>query len=153
MSSRKWRPFCLSLNVLSDGYLFQLYPISVMSYRADMSWHLKHWGWDKMASILQTTFSNAFSPMKTFIFGIKFYWSLFLRVQSTICHYTEEATSHYVNQRWHGLVTHVYTTWPHWVNTLRLRQSGRHFADNIYKCNFFNENVSISNSNFTYVCF
>ena len=26
-------------------------------------------------------------------------------------------------------------------NTLRPRQNGRHFADNIFKCNFFNENV------------
>ena len=30
------------------------------------------------------------------------------------------------------------------VNTLRLRQIGRHFADNIFKCIFLNENVWIS---------
>ena len=29
------------------------------------------------------------------------------------------------------------------VNTLRLRQNGRRFADNIFKCIFLNENVSI----------
>ena len=29
------------------------------------------------------------------------------------------------------------------VNTLRLRQNGRHFADNFFKCIFFNENVWI----------
>ena len=34
---------------------------------------------------LQTTFSNAFSWMKIVIFQIKFHWSLFLRVQLTIC--------------------------------------------------------------------
>ena len=28
-------------------------------------------------------------------------------------------------------------------NTLRLRQNGRHFPDNIFRCIFFNENVSI----------
>ena len=30
------------------------------------------------------------------------------------------------------------------VNTLRWRQNDRHFADNIFKCIFFNENVWIS---------
>ena len=34
--------------------------------------------------------------------------------------------------------------WLHYVNTLRLRQSGRHFADAIFKCIFLNENVWIS---------
>ena len=29
-------------------------------------------------------------------------------------------------------------------NTLRPRQNRRHFADDIFRCNFFNENVSIS---------
>ena len=32
----------------------------------------------------------------------------------------------------------------HWVNTLRLRQNGRHFPDNIFKCIFLNENWCIS---------
>ena len=31
-----------------------------------------------------------------------------------------------------------------WVNTLRPRQNGRHFADAIFKCIFLNKNVSIS---------
>ena len=30
------------------------------------------------------------------------------------------------------------------INTLRSRQHGRHFADDIFKCIFLNENVSIS---------
>ena len=30
------------------------------------------------------------------------------------------------------------------INTLRLRQNGRHFADDIFKCIFFNENGFIS---------
>ena len=38
---------------------------------------LTHWGWDKMAAILQT-FSNAFPWMKTFKFQLKFHWSLFV---------------------------------------------------------------------------
>ena len=31
------------------------------------------------------------------------------------------------------------------INTLRPRQNGRHFPDDIFKCIFLNENVSISN--------
>ena len=31
-----------------------------------------------------------------------------------------------------------------WINTLRPRRNGQHFADDIFKCIFFNENVLIS---------
>ena len=40
-----------------------------------------HWGHDKMATILQTTFSNIFSLMKMRDFQLKFHWRLLLRVQ------------------------------------------------------------------------
>ena len=43
-----------------------------------------HWGRDKMATIFQTTFWNAFSRMKMYEFRLRFHWSLFLRVQLTI---------------------------------------------------------------------
>ena len=33
------------------------------------------------------------------------------------------------------------------VNTLRPRQNGRHFPDDIFKCIFFNENIRISTKN------
>ena len=36
---------------------------------------LTHRGRDKMATIIQTTFSNAFSWMKIYEFLLKFYWS------------------------------------------------------------------------------
>ena len=39
------------------------------------------------------------------------------------------------------LLTHIRVTRPQWVNTLRLRQNGRHFADDLFKCIFMNENV------------
>ena len=35
-------------------------------------------------------------------------------------------------------------TWPQSLNILRPRQNGRHFVDNIFKCIFLNENVSIA---------
>ena len=44
---------------------------------------LTHWGRDKMATIFQTTISNAFSWMKMYEFWLIFHWSLFLRVQLT----------------------------------------------------------------------
>ena len=45
---------------------------------------LKHWGRDKIATILETTFSNAFSLLKMNEFRLIFYWSLFLRFKLTI---------------------------------------------------------------------
>ena len=48
---------------------------------------LTHWGRDKMAAALQTTFSNAFSWVKMYEFWLKFHWSLFLGVQLTIFHH------------------------------------------------------------------
>ena len=50
----------------------------------------------------------------------------------------------YLNKWWPNLPTHICVTWPRWVNTLRPRQNGRHFPDNILKCIFLNENVWIS---------
>ena len=60
MSSAKWRPFCLGLNVLT------------------------HWGCDTMAISSQMTLSNACSWMKMLEFQIEFRWRLFLWVQLTI---------------------------------------------------------------------
>ena len=44
---------------------------------------LRHWGWDKMAAIFQTTFWKAFSWMKTYEFRLRFHCSLFPMVQLT----------------------------------------------------------------------
>ena len=45
---------------------------------------LTHLPLGKMAAISQTTFSDAFSWMKSFLFWLKFHWSLFPRVQLKI---------------------------------------------------------------------
>ena len=42
---------------------------------------LTHWGWDKKATIFQTTFSNAFSWMKMYKIRLRFHRSLCPRVQ------------------------------------------------------------------------
>ena len=50
---------------------------------------------------------------------------------------------HYLKQCWSSLLTYIYGTRGRWVNTLRPRQDGRHFADDIFTCIFFNENSCI----------
>ena len=64
-----------------------------------------HGGWDKMAAILQATFSNAFYSNKMFVFLFQFHWSLFLITQLTVNQHwfrqwlvTCSAPSHYLNQ-------------------------------------------------------
>ena len=43
-----------------------------------------------------------------------------------------------------SLLTHICVTRPQWVSTLRPRQHGHHFPDDIFKCIFLNENVCIA---------
>ena len=67
---------------------------------------LTHWGRDEINNISQMTFSNVFSSLKMFEFRLKFHWSLFPRVQSTIFQHwfrwlgAVQATSHHLNQWW-----------------------------------------------------
>ena len=81
-----------------------------------------HWGWDKMATISQTTFSNTFSWMKIYKFRFEFHWHLFLIIQLTISQLwfrswfgAEQATSHYLNQCWPSFPTHICSTRGRWV--------------------------------------
>ena len=92
-----------------------------------------------------------FSWMKIFILWLKLHWILLFRVKRTIRHHwfgwwlgTEQAKSHYLNQSWLSLLTHVCTIRSQCVNTSRPRQNGRHFPDDIFKYIFLNENVWIS---------
>ena len=75
MSSAKCRPFCLGLNVLSV-----VYGVCVLGY-------LKLIPLDKMDAISQTIFSDAFSWMKSFVFRLKFHWSLCLGDLLTMTHH------------------------------------------------------------------
>ena len=68
---------------------------------------LTYWGRDKINNISQTTFSNVFSSIKMLEFRLKFYWSLFPRVQLTIFQHWfrswlggVQVTSNYLNQWW-----------------------------------------------------
>ena len=53
-------------------------------YGTKMTFSLTHWGRGKIAAISQMTLWNAFFRMKMLEFGLKFHWSLFIRVQLTI---------------------------------------------------------------------
>ena len=82
MSSEKWRPFCLGLNVLSDL------------------------GVNKMIVVLQTLISNAFYWIKSFTGSFKLHWSLFLGVQLVMSQHcfrlwrgAEQAASHYLAEQ------------------------------------------------------
>ena len=87
---------------LNYKHMNQLFVAEAGNLRSRLQWHLSwsHTGnWvtevtlnlgisslrpRQMDAISQTTFSNAFFLMKMFEFRLKFYWSLFPRVQSTI---------------------------------------------------------------------
>ena len=79
-----WCNFCVKLSAEKT--------ITTTTLNLWVLWHaelflrheLTHWGWDKMAAIFQTAFSNVFSWMKMYEFQLKFPWTLFLRVQLTI---------------------------------------------------------------------
>ena len=64
---------CLILNVLKLGVFWA-------DLIMDSINPLAHWDMNKMADILQTTLSNAFSSMKIYVFWFKFHQSLFLSV-------------------------------------------------------------------------
>ena len=96
----------------------------IFSLAALVLWLLTHWGRNKMAAIFQTTFSNAFLWMIMYVIRLKFHWNLFLRVQWTISQHwlrwwlvADQVTSHYLNQWWPKMVTHICATRPQWVNT------------------------------------
>ena len=56
------------------------------------------------------------------------------------CH---QATGHQLNPWWSRPMKPCGTR-PQWVNTLRPRQNGHHFADHTFKCIFLKENVKIA---------
>ena len=95
VSSAKWRPFCLGLNVLlvihKSCALMCVDQLAALHSTYLSIWSMKlltpvltHWGRDKMAAFSQTTFSIAFFTMKLFEFRLYFHWSLFLRFELTI---------------------------------------------------------------------
>ena len=79
---------------------------------------LKHWDRDKVASILQTTFSNAFSSINLFDFISKCHGSLSPRVHLTIFQVlsAKQMTNPHVNKWLSNLLTHIRVTQHQWIN-------------------------------------
>ena len=78
---------------------------------------LTHWGRDKIAAILQTTFSL----INIVVFWLKFRRNLFLIAQLTVYQHwfrqwlgAEQATSHYLKWWLHSLLTHICVTRLNW---------------------------------------
>ena len=86
----------------TSHYLKQSWSRSPTPYASLGPNELSHRGWDKFFTILQTTFSNAFSWTKMCEFHLRFDWSLFLRVELTIFQhwFAWSAPSHYLKQWW-----------------------------------------------------
>ena len=100
MSPAKWRPSCLGLNVLMSRQLISNYihikRRKVMNYPCpNINGGNRLGDWrpisqdipsprTKWRPIWQTTFSNVFSWMKSFVLRFRFHWSLFLWAQFTI---------------------------------------------------------------------
>ena len=61
-----------NLKWVKSGFMSRLYSLELCL--------LTLWGWDNMAAIFQTTFSDAFSWMKIYELRLIFHWALFLRV-------------------------------------------------------------------------
>ena len=104
---------------------------------------------------------------KIIVFWLKCGKNLFPMVPVVICQHwlwlwicAQKATSHYPNQLWRSLLTHVHVSVPRsprvntrcvatfgeissalMINTVRPRWNRRHFADDIFKYIFLNENV------------
>ena len=94
MSSGKWLPFCLGLNVLTHSFqeifcniefvwtLVQIMTILLVLSLVCLTQHIEVL--NKKAAISQMTFWNVFSCMKMYEFHLRFHWSLFPMVQWTI---------------------------------------------------------------------
>ena len=77
-----------------------------------------------------------------------FHWSLFLRAALTIFSSNNGlAPTRRQAIIWSNdgrLLRHICVTHSQWLNTLRPKQNGRHFADDIFKCIFLIENEWMS---------
>ena len=65
------------VSLATNTFVSSLHPAEILTV-------LTHWGWDKMATIFQTTFWNGFSWMKISEFRLISHWSLFLRFELII---------------------------------------------------------------------
>ena len=112
---------------------------------------LTHWGLSKMVDILHWQHFKCILLNENFIFWFKFHWRLSLGVHLTTSEHwfrqwlcAKPVTSYYLNKWWQVHWHSVRCSRPQWVNTLRPRQHGPHFPDDIFKYILLNENVWIT---------
>ena len=100
------------------------------------------WFWNTSQRRISKSFHVVLSPRK----GMPQNLTKGKSIMGQVMAWCRQATSH--NISYADSLTHIYDTQCHHqatgINTLRPRQNGRHFADNIFKCIFLNENVWIS---------
>ena len=74
---------------------------------------LTHWWLNRLAELLQSTFSNKFVEWKLILFCLKFYWSLFLSVQLTNSHHWFKFNS-LLKPMMTMIIDPYGITWPQW---------------------------------------
>ena len=111
------------LTKVGGSGMYSMYTICLCNFRVSNTESimpaLTHWGWDKMGTILQTTFTNVFSWMKIDLFWFKFHWKLSVRVKIAISQHwfrwwpgTEQTSSHDLNWWWSSFLIHICASWP-----------------------------------------
>ena len=101
-------------------------PYLQMSWRDWTIWpgtRLSHWGRDKMAANFLMTFSNAFFSNENIWIPIKISLKFVpkgpinnISALVQIMAWCRPGDTHYRNQLWHSLLTHICVTRPQWVN-------------------------------------
>ena len=70
-------PFSTADGLFWNNRILMICQIDVPTHDITHIRELTHWGRDKMASVIQTIFADAFPWLKRFVFWLKFHWSLF----------------------------------------------------------------------------
>ena len=83
---------------------------------------LTNWGRDKMATIFQTTFWNAFTWMKMYKFWLRFHWSLFPRALVQIMAWHRPGDKPLSEPMMVSLLMHICVTRPQWVKNYCITQ-------------------------------
>ena len=108
-----------------------------MNFMMEPLWiHLKvkvkkliHSGWDNMANILQTTFSNPFRSMEIIVYQFKFHWNIWVRSRNCSCLVTcyqliAKPGNKTATVSWHYPHNVLMGNMPVLVQTMAWRQTG-----------------------------
>ena len=92
--------------------------------------HLTHWGWDKMANIFQTTFSNAFSWKENVWIAIKISLKFVPRglinnipASVQIMAWRRPGDKPLSEPMLVSPLTHICISWPQWVKKIKIKKN------------------------------